>query len=195
MLHPNTEVRFINDKIGYGIFATSLIPKGTITFVKDPLDIEITQDKLGFMSESLQEIVEKYSYIDERGIKILSWDNAKYMNHRCECNTLSTGYGFEIAIMDIEEGEEITDDYGLFNLEYDFEVDCGCRHCRKKISANDLDKYWKKWDYQIRESLCYVDIVSQPLWKLLDYDTSLALMEYISGGAEYSSVRNLKYSV
>ena len=145
------------------------------------------------MSESLQEIVEKYSYIDERGIKILSWDNAKYMNHRCECNTLSTGYGFEIAIMDIEEGEEITDDYGLFNLEYDFEVDCGCRHCRKKISANDLDKYWKKWDYQIRESLCYVDIVSQPLWRLLDYDTFLALMEYISGRAEYSSVRNLKY--
>jgi len=35
MIHPDTEVRFINDEIGYGVVAKKLIPKGTITWVQD----------------------------------------------------------------------------------------------------------------------------------------------------------------
>jgi hypothetical protein len=38
MIHPDTELQFINDKIGYGVVATKLIPKGTITWALDKLD-------------------------------------------------------------------------------------------------------------------------------------------------------------
>ncbi|NNE36124.1 MAG: SET domain-containing protein-lysine N-methyltransferase, partial [Rhodothermales bacterium] len=38
MLHPDTELRFISDDVGYGVVATQPIPKGTITWVHDDLD-------------------------------------------------------------------------------------------------------------------------------------------------------------
>jgi hypothetical protein len=38
MIHPDTELRFINEKIGHGVVATKFIPKGTITWVLDKLD-------------------------------------------------------------------------------------------------------------------------------------------------------------
>ena len=38
VLHPSSELRYINPSIGYGVFATRFIPKGTITWVFDELD-------------------------------------------------------------------------------------------------------------------------------------------------------------
>lgn len=38
MIHPDTELRFINEKIGYGVVALKLIPRGTITWALDKLD-------------------------------------------------------------------------------------------------------------------------------------------------------------
>ena len=32
MIHPDTELRFISPEIGFGVFATKLIPQGTITW-------------------------------------------------------------------------------------------------------------------------------------------------------------------
>jgi hypothetical protein len=29
VIHPDTELRFVSDEIGYGVFATALIPRGT----------------------------------------------------------------------------------------------------------------------------------------------------------------------
>ncbi|MHC5084588.1 MAG: SET domain-containing protein, partial [Planctomycetota bacterium] len=34
MIHPDTELRKVNETIGYGVFATRHIPKGTILYVK-----------------------------------------------------------------------------------------------------------------------------------------------------------------
>lgn len=31
VIHPDTELRFVNPDIGYGVFATRFIPKGSIT--------------------------------------------------------------------------------------------------------------------------------------------------------------------
>ena len=42
MIHPNTKIEYINVQIGYGVFATHFIPKGTIVYVKDSLELEIT---------------------------------------------------------------------------------------------------------------------------------------------------------
>ena len=38
MVHPDSELRFVDNWIGYGLFATRLIPKGTFTWVLDDLD-------------------------------------------------------------------------------------------------------------------------------------------------------------
>ena len=42
MIHPDTELQYINNEIGYGVVAKKLIPKGTITWVLDKLDREFT---------------------------------------------------------------------------------------------------------------------------------------------------------
>lgn len=42
MIHPKTELRYINDTVGYGVFATDRIPKGTIVYVKDSLEITVS---------------------------------------------------------------------------------------------------------------------------------------------------------
>src|SRR5690606_207308 len=117
MLHPKTELRYISDHVGYGVLATDLIPEGSIVYVKDSLELEISPTDYLIHSEETKEVIDKYSYIDERGYRIISCDFAKYVNHCCNCNTISTGYGFEIAIRDIKPGEQITDEYGIFNLD------------------------------------------------------------------------------
>lgn len=193
MIHPDTELRFVNDDIGYGVFATAFIPKGTIVYVKDCLEIEVTQEKFKDMDAACKDIAEKYSYIDERGVRIISWDNAKYVNHRCDCNSMSTGYGFEIAIRNIEKGEEITDEYGLFNIPFPMEVNCGCVGCRKTISNKDIDKFYKEWDKRIKEAFCSLKEVPQPLLHLMDSDSVSDLLGYLSERGSYRSVRNLKY--
>ena len=194
MIHPHTELRHVSPEIGVGVFATAAIPKGTLVYVKDALDIELTADQLAHLEPVSRNLAEKYAYIDERGIRIVSWDHAKYVNHRCECNTISTGYGFEIALQDIASGEEITDDYGLFNISTPFAVSCGCASCRKVVQASDIDRYADVWDDQVRDALQLVRSVPQPLWELVDPETLAALNGFLNGQQPYRSVRTLKWN-
>lgn len=193
MIHPNTELRFVNSEIGYGVFATAFIAKGTIVYVKDDLEIEVSESKFNRMDQRLKDIVEKYSYTDERGVRILSWDHAKYINHRCDCNTMSTGYGFEIAIRDITRDEEITDEYGLFNIAEPIEINCQCAGCRKTLLPTDIDKYYRSWDIFVQEAVEYIYHVEQPLWDVMDAETKTEVMQYLASQSDYRSVLNLKY--
>ena len=181
MIHPHTEVRFVNPTIGYGVFATQDIPFGTIVYVKDRLEIELSQAAFNTLDENHKAIAEKYSYIDENGIRILSWDHAKYVNHRCDCNTISTGYGFEIAIRNIGKGEEMCDDYGLFNLEDTIPIACGCVHCRKALRPDDIENYHQAWDQKIMPALGKITDVHQPLMKYMDDNTRNRLRAYLCG--------------
>ena len=192
MIHPHTELRRIDPIMGYGVFATTLIPKGTIVFVKDPFDIEVTLEQFNSMDDLLKVQTERYSYIDERGIRIVSWDMAKYVNHRCDCNTISTGYGFEIALKDIQPGEEISDEYGLFNITEPMTLTCACPNCRRQLKPDDIDTYYQEWDQKIQDSLSQVLTVNQPLWSLLDSDTVEQLTGYLEHRLPYKSVYSLK---
>lgn len=193
MIHPDTELRQINKDKGRGIFATSFIPKGTLTYVKDTLEIEIKPDDARLDDPRLSEIIETYSYIDERGIRIISWDNAKYVNHCCQCNTMSTGYGFEIAIRDIEAGEEITDEYGMFNFEYTLQLSCKKSGCRGTVNGNDIEDYYAEWDEKVKSALQHFQEVRQPLRPFLNKTTLQNLTDYLETGKGYQSVLNLKY--
>ncbi|MCB0619460.1 MAG: SET domain-containing protein [Saprospiraceae bacterium] len=193
MIHPNTQIRIVSEEIGYGVFATEFIPAGTIVYVKDLLEVEVTQSAFAILPLALQEVVNKYSYIDEHGVRIVSWDFAKYVNHCCQPNTMSTGYGFEIALRDIQAGEEITDEYALFNLEEDMSLSCSKPGCRGRVSPVDVDLYAQQWDQQIRRVLDKVFDLPQPLLPFIDPQTVASLHDYRANPEHYRSVRRLKY--
>lgn len=193
MIHPGTTLKGVNDSIGVGVFARSFIPKGTVVYVQDALEIAISPGEFEELDEPLKSMAEKYSFIDPRGHRILSWDTAKYVNHSCDPNTMSSGYGFEIALRDIQPVEEITDEYGLFNLQHDIECLCGSPRCRKVIRSTDIDKYYVAWDDRVKNALLEFRAVDQPLVNLMDQDRRAALDQYLDTGLGYHSVRDLKY--
>lgn len=192
MIHPNTTLRYINDAVGYGVFATADIPEGTIVYVKDGLEIELSPEQFASHKPRMQEIIEKYSYMDERGFRIVSWDFGKYVNHCCNCNTISTGYGFEIAIRHIHAGEQITDEYGLFNIEQEFSLICSFENCRGKVKPGDLETYYPIWDQKIKKALSRFKEVEQPLFPMVDDTTKEELNTFFRNPDAYKSVLNLK---
>lgn len=193
MIHPHTELRYINDVIGYGVFAKDFIPEGTITYVKDSLELEVSPtDFLGHPPE-VRDTIEKYSYIDERGYHIISWDFAKYVNHCCNCNTMSTGYGFEIAIRNIHPGEQITDEYGIFNLKQEMTVDCSTPGCRGVIRPNDFDELYLRWDERLKHSMPKLFQVEQPLMSFIDEATREELDLLAMDPGKYRSVYSLRF--
>ena len=192
MIHPKTELKFINDTVGYGVFATEAIPEGTIVYVKDSLELVVTPTDYLLHGEEMRSVVDKYSYIDEQGNRIISWDFAKYVNHCCNCNTISTGYGFEIAIRDIAAGEQITDEYGIFNLDQEMELVCGQPGCRKRIGPADFDMYYRVWDEKIQRSIGQLFAVEQPLLPFIEPATRQELDAFFVDPSCYKSVYALK---
>lgn len=193
MIHPNTELRFISEHVGYGVFATANISEGTIVYVKDSLELNISPTDYLMHTEEMKEVIEKYSYIDENGNRIISWDFAKYVNHCCNCNSISTGYGFEIAIRDIKKGEQITDEYGIFNLERPMHLVCGGANCRKEIKPTDFEDYYQEWDLKIKKSIIKLFDVEQPLMPFLEKTTRKELDELFYDPEKYRSVYALKF--
>ncbi len=193
MIHPNTELRLVSEAVGYGVFATSLLPEGTIVYVKDSLETVISPTDYLLQSPAMREMVDKYSYIDQFGNRIVSWDFAKYVNHCCNCNTISTGYGFEMAIRDIQPGEQITDEYGIFNLDQEMTLVCGENGCRKRIGPDDFDKYYETWDRKIRSSIDQLFKVEQPLLSLVDAETRQELDNFFLNPSTYKSVYALRH--
>src|SRR5437868_5395855 len=116
VIHPHTELRFISPRIGFGVVATRRIPKGTITWVRDPMDVAMSASQVEALGPLYRQQLEKYMFVDGRNDRVLCWDIARYVNHDCDAPCLAAGYDFEIAIRDIEVGEELRDDYGTLNL-------------------------------------------------------------------------------
>lgn len=164
MLHPHTELRFINEQIGYGVIATRLIPRGTITWVRDDLDQAFCIEQVKSMAPIYRDIIAKYCFVDARGDFVLCWDLARYINHSCEPTCRSAGYDFEVAVRDIHPEEELTDDYGSLNIEYDFICSCNSVRCRHKIRPGDMLSYAETWDRLIADPFRLIPTVSQPLW-------------------------------
>ena len=167
LIHPDSELRFVSAPIGFGVFATRLIPKGTITWVGDTLDQIISPEKLGTLPESLCLEVHKYSYLNGSGNRVLCWDHGRFVNHSCDASCLSPGFDFEIAVHDILPGEEITDDYGTLNLEEPFACLCGAADCRGQVLPDDPLRHAAEWDRRISAAFPAIDQVKQPLWDLV----------------------------
>ena len=192
MIHPDTEIRFINDVVGYGVVATKLIPKGTITWVQDELDQIYTEEEARRLSPLMKDYLETYCFTNSKGEKILCWDYAKYVNHSFNPSCFSTAYEFEIAIRDIQPGEQLTDDYGYLNLEVPFEaMDEGSD--RKVVYPDDLLKFHEQWDALIKSNLPDLFKANQPLLPFVPKETWDKFKKLERNPSEMLSILNCYY--
>ena len=192
MIHPDTRLKWISDKKGFGVVATKLIPKGTITWVQDELDIVFRPDEPENFKPLSKELCEKYSFRNNKGEHILCWDVAKYINHSFRSNCLSTGYNFEIAIRDIPIGEELTDDYGYLNLSESFiPEDEGTK--RKIVEPDDTLELYKEWDKVLESLFPEIENLDQPLFDLLSDELKTEIEKVASGERKMLSTKHLYY--
>lgn len=187
MIHPDTALRHIDDEVGFGVVAVKKIPKGTVVWVQDHFDQVFSQQQVRQMEPIYQGVVSKYTFRNHEGDHILCWDFGKYVNHSFESNCLTTGYEFEIAIRDIEPGEELTDDYGYLNISANFEVR-GASAERKTFYPDDLLRYHKLWDGILIESIPFMLQVPQPLGSLISDETWQEIREIIDGKRAMKSI-------
>ncbi|NUM44752.1 MAG: SET domain-containing protein-lysine N-methyltransferase [Anaerolineales bacterium] len=159
----------------------------------DPLEIHIPVDSPLWNHPVLGKILKVYSILENDGAYELSWDHAKHMNHCCHSNTITTGWGFDIAVRDIQSGEQIRGDYGMYNVDYDMDLVCEFTDCRKRIKKDDFDEWAARWETQILDALTFSSQVAQPLWEVMDEETRQTLERYLQTGEGYCSVRGLKY--
>lgn len=178
MIHPDTELRFISEEVGYGIVAVKKIPRGSITWALCAFDRVFTPEEAAALPPAYRPILAKYAYIDARGRLILCWDSARYMNHSCEANSLGVGTELEIAARDIEPGEQITGEYGTLNLPRDLDCRCGAATCRGMIRRTDMRRLGPAWDAVVASALPFAAKVPQPLRAFLrdpaDFDAMVA---------------------
>lgn len=168
MMHPHTELRFINPEKGFGVVATKRIPKGTITWIFDELDKVFSPEVFSNMDQLFKPVLEKYCYRDPQGNYVLCWDIARYVNHSFVSNCLTTPYNFELAIRDIEPGEELTDDYGYLNVSEPIFFPKEEGSTRESVNPDDTLKFYPEWDRLIEEAFLNFGSVEQPLGKLID---------------------------
>ncbi len=187
VIHPASELRYVNPSIGYGVFATRFIPKGTITWVCDELDQVVSAGREARLLPMMRAALDKYSYLNGRGERILLWDHARFVNHSCHPTSLAPGFDLEIAIRDIQEGQEITDDYGSLNLEREFVCACGSEQCRGVIRPGDFDRHGAGWDSLVADAFPLISHVEQPLWDLVAEKTEIR--KVLAGEAELPSCR------
>jgi hypothetical protein len=173
VIHPHTELRRVSDEIGYGLFATRFIPKGTFTWVRDDLDQIVDPALEVSLPAMLGRLLHTYSYLEPRG-RVLCWDHGRFVNHSCEPNCRSTGFDLEIAVRDIHPGDQVTDDYGSLNVDYDFTCRCGASSCRRTIRAADALRFADTWDREAADAFRFVADVEQPLWPLVKEQAEIA---------------------
>ena len=107
---------------GIGLFAAQRIPRDTVIWRFTPqLDLEFTHEQFAALPEHMQDFLRHYGYLDFHVDRfILCFDNSRFINHSETPNVIPNyeldPYGVEIAIQEIAEGEEITIDYRLIEV-------------------------------------------------------------------------------
>lgn len=193
MMHPDTELRFVNDQVGHGVVATRDIPMGTITWAQDELDREFTLQQVNRLGGLYAESLDKYCFRNHTGRWVLCWDHARFVNHSFRSNCMTTAYNFEIAIRDIKAGEELTDDYGYLNIMHPFEaIDEGAD--RTVVYPDDLTRYHARWDAQLQAAWPCIPQIDQPLASLLSGGLWQRVIRIAEGREAMDSILTCHYS-
>lgn len=163
MIHPGSELRFISPVVGYGVFATERIPRGTFLWVLDAFDRILSPADVAALHPLLRTVVDKYAYQAADGNFVFCWDFGRYMNHSCAPTSRGVGDAFEVAVRDIEPGEELTCEYGTLNLIKPMKCYCGASSCRGEIRRDDAARYFERWDEEAASAFAVSHTVPQPL--------------------------------
>lgn len=164
MIHPDTEVRYIDEKIGYGVFAKRLIPRGTIIWTRCKLEMQFRLEDLRSMSPVYYPSLVQYTTLEPEGYLLLSWDHEKFVNHSCEPTNQALTEEISIVVRDVHPDEQITYDYSSFIALNDLECFCQSKHCRKLIRNEDVTKANKNSHDLVSNALPDVVHVEQPLY-------------------------------
>lgn len=193
MIHPDTELQFICPEKGYGVVAIKPIPKGTVTWVLDPLDRVFTDEDIKPMPQVIKKLLDTYTFRDNCGRSILCWDHGRYVNHSFRPSCITTAYDFEIAVRNIEPGEELTNDYGTLNITQPFHClpEKGIR--RKVVYPDDLLKYYRKWDKEVFNALKRFNQVQQPLLQFISKNTLTKVVDIIDEKYKMASIKTCYY--
>jgi hypothetical protein len=139
-----------------------------------------------------QQILDTYTFRNNQGHFVLCWDNGRYINHSFNSNCLTTAYDFEIAIRDIQIGEQLTDDYGYLNIPFPFRgIDEGTR--RKTVYPDDLLRYYKVWDKKIQKVFHKVPKIDQALRPVIKDELWEKIERVANGKEEMESILNNFY--
>ena len=193
MIHPDTELRFISPEIGFGVVATKLIPKGTITWAFDSLDQVISPQAVQQMGALQQSFLEKYSYRDHNGYYVLCGDHSRFVNHSFRSSCISTAYNCELAVRDIHPGEELTDDYGYLNITEPFDCVPEAGSVRTQVLPDDLLRFHVEWDAQLLDAFRVFSQVAQPLLHLLDPGHRQQVLAVAAGTQPMESILSCYY--
>ena len=169
MIHPDTQLAEISQQVGVGVVATKNISAGALIWVKDPLDVCLQNSVVQALPSVVADQFRRNAYLNSANEWILCWDIARFVNHACDCNVVVSPMGFEIACRDIAKGEQITNDYGIFNLasEEEFNCACGAPDCRKWVDSKDLALYITAQQAKLQRAAQSVMHIDQPLWPLM----------------------------
>jgi len=109
---------------GIGLFAAEFIPKGTCIWrFKTGFDIRVDKDYPSRLPEPARTFWATYAYQNHATLKyVLCADDARFFNHSDTPNTtcVEDPEGEEtadVALRDIEPGEELTVDYREFDTD------------------------------------------------------------------------------
>lgn len=183
MIHPGSELRFISPAVGYGVFATEYIPRGTFLWVLDHFDRILTAAEVGALQPMLRTVVDRYAYQAADGNFVFCWDFGRYMNHSCKPTSRGVGDAFEVAVRDIAPGEELTCEYGTLNLFEPMTCYCGASNCRGTIRRDDSERHFERWDEEASSAFALSHTVAQPLLPYARLGArDLPLVEAMQGG-------------
>ena len=173
VIHPDTELRPADARVGYGVFATRPIPRGTITWVHDALDQTFSPDDVAAMLPLHRAAIIRYAYVEPRGSFVLCWDHARYNNHACRPSCRTVG-DFDVAVRDIPRGGELTIEYAVVNVRESFRCACGDPHCRGTVQPDDARRCADVWDDEAMQAILVAPSVPQPLAPLFDGSPALS---------------------
>ncbi len=105
---------------GIGLHADQFIPKGTITWQFNPkVDIGFTDQEIKDLPEIAQKTFLHYTYFDKDLNKhMLCCDDQRFINHSSENWNIESTPHKDVAVRDIQIGEELLCDYYKFDDTY-----------------------------------------------------------------------------
>ena len=98
MIHPDTSVVEVDAIKGLGVRATTSIPRGTVLWVRDAVDVVLSPEQVDALDGALAEHVDRLGYQDHLGRTIVCWDGGKYVNHSCAPTMRGVGPDAMIAL-------------------------------------------------------------------------------------------------